>query len=66
MFFGTEDPQMGEVQTREGLGHRFGYLGGFAELAFNPIPAAVMDEKMINLGTAMGGPEKGLGWPKNL
>jgi hypothetical protein len=41
------DPQMGEVQTLEGLIHRFGYLRGFAEFAFDPVPPAVMDENII-------------------
>src|SRR4030042_2251288 len=58
MLSGIDDPQMGEVQTCKGLVHRFGYFRGFAELAFNSVPAAVSDEKKINLSTAMGGPEK--------
>jgi hypothetical protein len=61
MFTGIDDPQMGEVQTLKGLVHRFGYFRGFAEFAFDSIPAAVRDEKKINLSTAMGGPEKCLG-----
>ena len=61
MFSRIENPQMGEFQTLNGLVHRFGYLRSFAELAFDPIPAAVIDEKEINLGTAVGGPEKCLG-----
>jgi hypothetical protein len=61
MLSGIDDPQMGEVQTFKGLVHRFGYFRGFAELAFNFVPAAVIDEKKINLSTAMGGPEKCLG-----
>ena len=45
MLSGIDDPQTGEVQTFEGLVHRFGYFRSFAEFAFNPVPAAVMDEK---------------------
>ena len=45
MFSGIDDPQMGEVQALKGLVHRFGYFGGFAEFAFNSVPAAVIDEK---------------------
>jgi hypothetical protein len=52
---------MGEVQTLKGLVRRFGYFGGFAEFASYSVPAAVTDEKRINLSTAMGGPEKCLG-----
>jgi len=66
MFSGIDDPKMGEVQTLNGLMHRFGYFGGFAEFAFDSVPAAVMDEKKINLGTAMGGPEKCLRGPEDL
>ena len=58
MFSGIDNPQMGKVQTIDGLVHRFGYFGSFAEFALNPIPSTVMDEKEINLGTAMGRPEK--------
>jgi len=61
MLPGIDDPQMAKVQTLKGLVHRFGYFGGFAEFAFDPIPVAVMDEKKIKLSTAMGGPEKCLG-----
>ena len=52
---------MGEVQTLKGLVHRLGYSRGFAEFAFNSIPAAVIDEKKINLSTAMCSPKKCLG-----
>ena len=45
MLSGIDDPQMGEVQTLKGLVHRFGYFRGFAEFAFNSVPAAVIDEK---------------------
>jgi len=61
MLSGIDDPQMGEIQTLKGLVHRFGYFRGFAEFAFNSVPAAVIDEKKINLSTTMGGPEKCLG-----
>ena len=61
MLSRIDDPQMGEIQTLKGLVHRFGYFRGFAEFAFNSVPAAVIDEKKINLSTAMGGPEKCLG-----
>lgn len=66
MFSGIDDPQMGEGQTLKGLVHRFGYLWGFAEFAFNPIPSTMMDEKEINLGTTVGCPEKRLGRPNDL
>ena len=66
MFSGIDNPQMGEVQTLKGLVHRFGDFWGFAEFALNPIPLAVMDEKEINLGAAMGCPEKRLGRPDDL
>jgi hypothetical protein len=58
MLSGIDDPQMAKLQTFKGLVHRFRYFRGFAEFAFNSVPAAVMDEKKINLSTAMGGPEK--------
>ena len=61
MFSGIDNPQMGEIQTLNGLVHRFGYFWGFGEFALNSIPSAVMDEKEINLGAAVGCPEKRLG-----
>ena len=61
MFSGINNPQMGEVQTLKALVHRFGYFRGFAEFAFNSVPAAVMDEKKVNLSVAMGGPENAWG-----
>jgi hypothetical protein len=69
MLSGMDDPEMGKVQTLQGLVHRFGYFRGFAEFAFNPIPSAVKNEEEINLSTTMGGPEKCLGRfkdPQNL
>ena len=66
MLSGIDNPQMGEVQTFKGLVHRFGDFGGFAEFGFNSVPAAVIDEEKINFSTAMGGPEKCLGWLKDL
>ena len=66
MLSGMDDPQMGKVQTLQGLVHRFGYFRGLTEFAFNPIPAAMKNEEKINLSTAMGGPEKCLGWFNDL
>jgi hypothetical protein len=60
MFPGIDNPQVGEVQALKGLIHRLGYFRGFTEFAFNSITPAVMNEKEINLSTAMGGPEKRL------
>ena len=46
MFSGIDDPQMGQVQTLEGMVHRFGYFGSFAEFAFNPI--ALLKSRSVN------------------
>ena len=66
MLSGTDNPQMSKVQTFNGLIHRSGRFRSFAEFAFDSIPSAVMNEKEINLGTAMGGPEKCLRRPNHL
>ena len=58
MLSGIDNPQMSEVQTFNGLVHRSGRFWGFAEFAFDSVPSAVVDEKEINFGSAMGGPEK--------
>src|SRR5574341_1081768 len=61
MLSGMDDPQMCQVQTLEGLMHRLGYFGGFAEFAFDPISPAVKNKKEIYFRAAVRGPEEGLG-----
>ena len=61
MLSGIDDPQMRELQTLKGLVHRLRYFRGFAEFAFNSVPAAVKNKQKIHLRPAMGGPKKCLG-----